>query len=301
MSVERAMKKIGSMLLIAMMVLSGTAFGSDKKAKKHPESCENEFPGRDHRLTKGQAAALRAGRRWRRNVLPPVAAPAGAVRFSYGLAPVDLVCEPLQITDVQLEAGEKIQNVNVGDPRWDIEPAMTGEGESATPHLIIKPLDVGLETSLVITTSRRTYHLRLRSDRKGFMSFVTFFYPEEEEAKWKAIEKKNEEQKQKLPIPKEYLGDLDFGYEVKGKSRWKPLRVYNDGKKTIIQMPTVMNETEAPALLILRGGKETLANYRIQQDRYIVDTVFDKAVLVAGTGWHQEKITIIRTDAGTRR
>ena len=37
-----------------------------------------------------------------------------------------------------------------------------------------------------------------------------------------------------------------------------------------------------------------MVNYRLQGDRYIVDTIFDKAILIAGVGKGQDKITIKR-------
>ena len=49
------------------------------------------------------------------------------------------------------------------------------------PHLIIKPLDEGLKTSLVVTTTKRTYHLLLQSSFDRFMHYVTFNYPEDPE------------------------------------------------------------------------------------------------------------------------
>ncbi|MNP67871.1 Conjugal transfer protein [compost metagenome] len=79
------------------------------------------------------------------------------------------------------------------------------------------------------------------------------------------------------------------------------MRVYNDGSKTIIQMPRTMGQTEAPTLLVIRkeGGwfkddETVMVNYRVQGDRYIVDTVFDKAILIAGVGKSQDRVTIQR-------
>jgi type IV secretion system protein VirB9 len=37
-----------------------------------------------------------------------------------------------------------------------------------------------------------------------------------------------------------------------------------------------------------------MVNYRIQGDRYIVDTIFDKAILIAGVGGSQDKVTIVK-------
>lgn len=66
-------------------------------------------------------------------------------------------------------------------------------------------------------------------------------------------------------------------------------------------MASAIAQTEAPSLLVVRkeGGvftdEETvLVNYRVQNDRYIVDSVFDRAILIAGVGSGQERVTIQR-------
>ncbi|PTQ91935.1 P-type conjugative transfer protein TrbG, partial [Nitrosomonas nitrosa] len=104
-----------------------------------------------------------------------------------------------------------------------------------------------------------------------------------------------------IPETGEYLGNLDFAYLVSGNAVWKPVRVYNDGQKTIIQMPRIMAQTEAPTLLLLnkKGGlfrkdDTVMVNYRLQGDRYIVDALFDKAILVAGAGNNQSRVTVTR-------
>ncbi|WP_277957829.1 TrbG/VirB9 family P-type conjugative transfer protein [Burkholderia plantarii] len=42
-------------------------------------------------------------------------------------------------------------------------------------------------------------------------------------------------------------GDLSFDYELSGSASWKPVRVYNDGRKTIIEMPGTMQQPNADA------------------------------------------------------
>jgi type IV secretion system protein VirB9 len=209
----------------------------------------------------------------------------------------------LQVCDVALQPGENVNGMNVGDPRYTVEPAVTGSGAGQVLHLILKPLDVGLDTTLVLTTDRRTYHFRLRSSRSALMPFVSFTYPEDAMAKWDAIKAHEVKVRKDNTIPQtgEYLGNLDFNYTVSGSTRWKPTRVYNDGRKTIIEMPSTMQQSEAPALLVVRkdGGLFTdaetqMVNYRVQGDRYIVDTIFDKAILVSGVGSSQDKVTITR-------
>ncbi len=148
--------------------------------------------------------------------------------------------------------------------------------------------------------------MRLRSHRRDFMPRVGFTYPEDALAKWDAIKTRESHamdvrRSRTLPGTGEYLGNLDFAYSVAGDAAWKPLRVYNDGQKTIIQMPAIMAQTEAPTLLLLNkeGGifsddETVIVNYRLQGDRYIVDAVFDKAILVAGVGGNQSRVTITR-------
>ena len=134
------------------------------------------------------------------------------------------------------------------------------------------------------------------------MPRVAFTYPDEAMAKWEEIKKQEQaaHSRQVLPGTGEYLGNLDFNYSIEGQaSGWKPLRVYNDGVKTIIQMPAALNQAEAPILLVVRkdGGlftdeESVQVNYRLQGDRYIVDSIFDKAILVAGVGSGQDRVTI---------
>ena len=94
-------------------------------------------------------------------------------------------------------------------------------------HLIIKPMDVGLETSLVVTTNRRSYHFRLRSHRTEYMPQVSFTYPEEAQAKWDAIQRRESRNAPTTPA-----GDGRVPWAISrstmrlsGSASWKPVRV----------------------------------------------------------------------------
>lgn len=229
----------------------------------------------------------------------------GMIRYVYGTVQAPVVCAVLQVCDVELQPGETINDtgIQLGDPRWQIAITTSGEPPNVTQHLILKPSDVGLTTSMVITTNRRAYHLLLRSHRTQTMVRVGWTYPEDvnkqlEEHRRKLATQRTE---QTIPGTNEYLGDLSFAYRVTGEAPWKPIRVYNDGSKTIIQLSKEVQASEAPTLLVLRSEgnlfkKEEVAvvNYRLQRDRYIVDQVFDRAVLVAGVGGSQARVTIER-------
>lgn len=265
-------------------------------------------------LTPQEEAGLDISDRWRSSssgALKPFESPGGVVTFVYGASQPSVVCAVMQLCDIELEKGEIVNNLNAGDKaRWEITPTYSGQGDEIVYHLIIKPTDVGLETSLLLTTNRRTYHITLRSHRNKYMARVKFTYPDATGNEWAAYQKhvSTKASPQATPMGKhqsvEYLGDLDFDYTVDGEARWKPVRVFNDGRKTIIQMPPEMEQTEAPALVVLRGddsmwpwgekAEKVMVNYRIQGARFIVDTVFDKAMLVAGVGNKQDSVTIER-------
>lgn len=256
-------------------------------------------------LTSQERAAISIGKKWQTGMATskPVTAEDGSIAFVYGSGQTQILCAVLQVCDVALQPGELVNSFNVGDPRFVIEPAITGFGPAQRMHLLIKPRDVGLDTSLVVTTDRRTYHFRLRSAREEFMPYVSFIYPEDAQAKWDAIRvrKTIERHNNTIPLTGEYLGNLNFNYCITGSPRWKPTRVFNDGVKTIIEMPKAMQQTEAPTLLVLRHAglfkkaETVMVNYRVQNNRYIVDTVFDKAILIAGVGRNQDKVTITRS------
>jgi P-type conjugative transfer protein TrbG len=263
------------------------------------------FSGKNPTLTKQEKVAIAIAEKWKASGgtgTAPVAGPNGSIKFLYGAQQPSIVCAVLQVCDVALQPGEQVNSINLGDTaRWTVEPAITGSGGGEVQHLIIKPLDVGLETSLVVTTNRRTYHFRLRSHRTRYMPQVSFTYPEDAMAKWEAIKTREGRDRRDNTLPQtgEYLGNLSFDYEVSGSAAWKPLRVYNDGSKTIIQMPSTMAQGEAPTLLVVRkdGGlfsddETVMVNYRVQGNRYIVDAVFDKAILIAGVGSGQDRVTI---------
>ncbi|MEG1324374.1 MAG: TrbG/VirB9 family P-type conjugative transfer protein [Janthinobacterium sp.] len=96
--------------------------------------------------------------------------------------------------------GDQVNSIHLGDTaRWTVEPAITGGGPAEVQHRIIKPLDVGLETSLIVNTSRRTYRLRRRSHRSEFMPRIAFTYAEDAAAKWDAIQTRDSREEQNAP------------------------------------------------------------------------------------------------------
>ena len=59
----------------------------------------------------------------------------GSVMFRYGQSYPSIVCAILEVTDIELEPGEVVTQVNVGDTtRWSVESAVSGSGSEQTQH-----------------------------------------------------------------------------------------------------------------------------------------------------------------------
>ena len=252
-------------VLVCLSQFSGiSAFAAETEPVLPPLSLEDAFfgPGANPPLTAQEREALALAKKWQSGdttTLKPVQGPDGSVRFLFGAQQPSIVCGVFQITDVELEPGEVVNSLHLGDQvRWTVEPALTGSGAAQIQHLVIKPHDAGLETSLMVTTNRRTYHLRLKSHRSQYMPRVAFIYPDAVMARWEnQIERQKEEREAgTMPESGEYIGELDFDYRISGDGL-KPLRVYNDGVHTIIQMPRNMQQKEAPRFLFSTEKKKS--------------------------------------------
>lgn len=227
----------------------------------------------------------------------------GAVTFLHGGAMSRVLTAPLRLTDIQLEEGETIRELQAGDTvRWQISPSVSGsESGALVSHVIVKPVDAGLETTLNIFTDRRTYHINLKSTDSKYIPLVKFAYLDNLKRSLDAYNKKVSTDKSNSTMAvggiNVNISNLDFNYRIEGSSGWKPTRVFNDGRKTYIQMPSNMNTNEAPVLLVLDGaGNEKIVNYRLVGDSYVVDKLFGSAILIMGVGSSQEKVSITKSN-----
>ncbi len=225
--------------------------------------------------------------------------------YPYNQKPEPAVdCAPLRTTDIQLQPGETITDVALGDTeRWMATPAASGDPRNAVPHLAVKPQVPGIETNLTIYTTKHIYHLLLRS-RGHAMQEVEFYYPDELSEAMKAADAAAASAKQEAadpPVDSDNVvkvaavdpAQLNFAYTVAGPNiPWKPVRAFDDGSHVYVQMPAGMKSSEAPALLINAGSGTQMVNYRVKGNYYVVDRLFSDAILVSGVGRDQDRVTI---------
>jgi type IV secretion system protein VirB9 len=241
--------------------------------------------------------ALRASGAWDATVNPAAMGNDGRVIFTYGAGMPVVVCAPLRICVVELEQGEHMLSApNIGDSvRWDVSLETSGSGGQDTELLILKPRDTGLDTSLFIPTDRRSYYIHLVSKSGAYTPMVAFDYPEDDRAKIEKNILREQQQRQTEVSPiTAPVEALFYDYEIKGKSPFRPVRVIDDGAKTYIEMSPESAHRDLPTLVIEGPGGNELVNYRVKDNYYIVDRLFDKAALLLGAGKHTEKVEIIR-------
>lgn len=201
---------------------------------------------------------------------------------------------PEQVTDIALEPGEELMSVSAGDTvRWVLGDTISGTGESAQVHVLVKPIQSGLKTNLIITTSRRAYHIELHAFLETYMAAVSWRYPGTPLVRTSV---KREISKADVPRGLQ-LERLKFRYEISGDTpHWRPERVFDDGRKVYIQFPARLDQGEAPPLFVVsRKGKSQLVNYRVHGTYYIVDRLFASAELRLGEK-DQDVVRIWRND-----
>lgn len=208
-----------------------------------------------------------------------------------------IYCAPKQVTDIALQPGEELTSVSAGDTvRWVLGDTVSGSGRSEQVHIFIKPIAVGLTTNLVITTSKRTYHLEMTSHSKTYMAAVSWRYPNEHFGRTRTKRRTAKSITSNNSLQGLQLERLQFRYEIKGDNpHWRPLSAFDDGRKVFIQFPGRLDQGEAPPLFVVgKNGKSQLVNYRIKGTYYIVDRLFAMAELRLGEV-KQDVVRIVRT------
>ena len=206
---------------------------------------------------------------------------------------------PKQVTDIALEKGEGLITVSAGDTeRWTVGDTVSGAGPNEQVHILVKPMASNLSTNAIITSTKRTYYLDLKSFADTYMAAVSWRYPHDaikqiQKTKPKrSYFKKASFRTADLKLKPE---DLRFDYLIKGDTpNWRPTRVFDDGTKTFIQFPKSLAVSEAPPLFVTdsKGKKSKLVNYRVKGEYYVVDRLFDAAELRLG----EKKQTVVRIE-----
>ncbi|WP_035293566.1 TrbG/VirB9 family P-type conjugative transfer protein [Brevundimonas bacteroides] len=206
---------------------------------------------------------------------------------------------PLRVSTLTLGPGETVTAKAAGDTvRWQIGEAVSGTGAGTRTHVMIKPLERGLETNLVLTTTRRVYLIQLRSGAAaGFNAAVAWDLGAlTGDATQTAEVAVGGSDGSIVPHASRTL--VRAGAEVPGLSgtaiayrvtprgrapAWTPLSVQSDGRRTVLRFAPGLSGTEAPALFAIgEDGRAETLTWRREGDLWIVDRVLERAELRLG-------------------
>ncbi|MAM37451.1 MAG: P-type conjugative transfer protein TrbG [Erythrobacter sp.] len=206
-----------------------------------------------------------------------------------------------QITDIALQPGEQLVGsgpVAAGDTvRWIIGDTESGSGPTRQIHILVKPTRPDLMTNLVINTNLRTYHMELRSNERTYMASVSWQYPQDQLI---TLRRQNQQAEAAQPVASGVdIANVNFRYAIDGdRVPWRPLRAFDDGRQVFIEFPRGIGQGEMPPLFVVgaEGNTSELVNYRVRRHHMIVDRLFAAAELRLGSGDHQRRVRITRTD-----
>jgi type IV secretion system protein VirB9 len=193
---------------------------------------------------------------------------------------------PLRVTVLTLPPGEGVTAVAAGDTvRWQIGETQSGDGADRRAHVLVKPLEAGLETNLVLTTSRGVYLLQLRSGGpQAFNAAVAWDVSAALPRPPPGPEASGPPLAQAVAEPE---GPLDARYAVSPTGRrsppWTPTAVMTDGVRTYLALAPRAAARESPALFAVDpAGRAQMVNYRQRNGLLVVDRVLERAELRLG-------------------
>lgn len=241
-------------------------------------------------------AVVKAYNQFTKSGLAKNIAAGGFQTFAYDAYAHPIVeCAPLHLCVIQLERGEQINNIDLGDAaHWLISTALVGSEKDSSYQIAVKPKLYDTATDMVITTNRRSYSIGLVSKKGARTHIINFYYPED--TLDQAVQKlqQAEGSLEAAPVATAVdLNQLNFNYSLSGDyPGWRPSKVFDDGVKTFIQMPPITDRTDLPVLYILRDKQQQLVNYRYKRPYYIVDGLFKTGYLISGKGHTQVRVII---------
>jgi type IV secretion system protein VirB9 len=203
----------------------------------------------------------------------------------------EIHCQPYRTTDIQLEPGEQVLEMPFlsEEKVWEIGAGVSRKNGRDVQHFFVKPTYSGLTTSMIIITDRRVYHLLLKSFKEHWMVQVQWEYPGKMPYTVKAEamnRRKTELSGEGLLVNPEYLSfDYKMSYSLFKKPAWLPKRVYDDGRKTYIELDEKMLHTEAPVIFNHRNER---INYRVVKNLAIIDQLIETVTIRRGN----EKATV---------
>lgn len=297
-------------ILIAFALIAAPAAGH---AQQSPMDSANARAGTADYQRTGRARVVQSGT----HAMVP-----------FGHVQPTLRCAPLRVCTLELQSGERVIDSVLGDPvRWVVDIAA---GPDSVPVVVAKPVALpnacDLTTNLVVTTTRRIYHVTLDSPPctaqsestnpdLPYMRQVKFYFPDDAlvrhhgAAVMDRVATPTPAASGAFPgspiplesgvMPVDDLGALHFDYQVVPDQRfpWVPKVVFDNGRQTCIRLPSEAYHSDLAVLyeLNVRGDYEYV-QYGVRDGCIVTDRVMHRMVLIipGGSGRDPLRLLIVR-------
>jgi type IV secretion system protein VirB9 len=196
-----------------------------------------------------------------------------------------VVCKMLSLTVIQLENGE----VPIGVPylsdtlRWELTGDVWRTVDGLSVQLVmIKPLEPGLTTNMILVTNQRIYQFVLTSTRDSYMPMVKFRYPLAQNRFITAETLRRQEEQNDREADEGYF--LSYNYKIVSgwfltgwfKPQWQPTEAWDDGHKTYVRLPRGVLQKEYPVIF---EKSNYIVNYRVNENIIIMDKLINNVTL----------------------
>jgi len=196
-----------------------------------------------------------------------------------------VVCKMLSLTVIQLENGE----VPIGVPylsdtlRWELTGDVWRTVDGLSVQLVmIKPLEPGLTTNMILVTNQRIYQFVLTSTRDSYMPMVKFRYPLAHNRFITAETLRQEAEQNGREEEEGYF--LSYNYKIVSgwfltgwfKPEWQPIEAWDDGHKTYVRLPRGVLQREYPVIF---EKSNFIVNYRVNENIIIMDKLIKNVTL----------------------
>ena len=240
---------------------------------------------------------------------PPVISGANGTIHSLSGRPV-LVCSPLHTCIIELPDGVKpVTTVGVSKSEWNVQQALVGK----QPEIFLSPKFKGLHQNIVVAATDHgrpiNYEIRLVSDAVHYIPALKIEDSGGEVRSWRTpattrddgipVDQPGTDQKSKtprvLPLPNIRLDHVNLHWRIHcGGGGWfsssdcapiRPLRVYDDGTHTFIDMPQGLASHGGFPILQVRNASGHLigVDTQIRGNTYVVDSVPAEILLRLGS------------------
>ena len=264
----------------------------------------NNAPADNFKLLYGSDPSLMAAfKEYAQTGKAPDIKTTGFERFAYMPEQQPIInCEPFQETIIALEPGERFTSITSGDPKnLSYMVAVAGAATGVEiQHVLVKPAAPKMSTNLVIVTDKRVYNILIVVGARGEVTRnVSFWYPQQMISSVNnSIDKKNDVAMNAEKMPQLNLANANFNYKLDydswSKPSWYPVRVFDDGKRTWIELPKGADSKNIPTVLIQTdSGQDSKYQQSYYSPYILIEGVFGQAKLISGVGGDQVQVDIV--------